>query len=361
MASESPLTGKRTTPPDGRPGGTEREATGRYSTYVVGKTGHFGRAMTVASIAVASAITSSARAESASAPPERQQMPQPHVESVSVALVLVAVVVRSGDDYVGNLEQDDFELLVDGRPVAIDMFERRTDAPTSIVILQDLSGSMANSGKLEVSRQIVQHMIDTAGADDEFAIVTFASGQARVEVPFTSERRTLLEALATWRGYGTTGLHDAVAWLPEISLAGRRPKKAALLLTDGIDNASELSAVSARTVVREAQLPVYVFGMTAGTSGRPAASSESETYSAILRQLAERTAGRYYSLEREADWREAVLEVADDLRHQYVLGFTLGTGVSAYREIDVLVSGRSARDVIARRGYSGPPPAGPGR
>src|SRR5262245_55229853 len=63
-------------------------------------------------------------------------------EQVSVGYVLVPVVVRDGARYVQNLDREDFSLLVDGKRVRFDSFERRADAPTSLVLLQDLSGSM---------------------------------------------------------------------------------------------------------------------------------------------------------------------------------------------------------------------------
>src|SRR5262245_41184625 len=77
--------------------------------------------------------------------PGEAQEPQPpeFSDQMSVGFVLVPVVVRAGAGFAKNLEQKDFRLLVDGKPVPIESFERRSDAPASLVILQDLSGSMA--------------------------------------------------------------------------------------------------------------------------------------------------------------------------------------------------------------------------
>ena len=61
------------------------------------------------------------------------------------------------------------------------------------------------------------------------------------------------EAVATWEAYGTTALHDAIARLPEIAGAARFPRRAALLITDGVDNASSISAAEARELVRRAE------------------------------------------------------------------------------------------------------------
>src|SRR4029077_7083861 len=97
---------------------------------------------------VASLAASAAMAQS----PQPPQAPQPATpefqDEVSVGLVLVPVVIRAGAGYARSLEKQDFRLSVEGRPVAIESFERRSDAPASLILLQDLSGSMANGGKL---------------------------------------------------------------------------------------------------------------------------------------------------------------------------------------------------------------------
>src|SRR5262245_22935138 len=184
---------------------------------------------------------------------------------VSVGLVLVPVVVREGEGYAKNLGRADFKLFVEGKPVAIESFERRSDAPASIVLLQDLSGSMASGGKLEESREALRFFLDRALPGDELAIATFAGDEFQVEVPFTSNLGTLREASDRWEAYGTTALHDAVARIPQISLEGRNPKRFAILITDGVDNASRLTPEQARAVVQEAQLPTYVLGMGSGS------------------------------------------------------------------------------------------------
>src|SRR5690349_11062057 len=75
---------------------------------------------------------------------EPEPQPPAFEDHVSVGYVLVPVVVRAGAGYAKNLDQDDFRVLVDDRPIKVDSFERRAEAPASVVFLQDLSGSMAN-------------------------------------------------------------------------------------------------------------------------------------------------------------------------------------------------------------------------
>lgn len=279
-------------------------------------------------------------------------------DQVSVGFVLVPVIVRAGAGYSRNLDEKDFRLLVDGRRVDIESFERRSDAPASIVLLQDLSGSMANGDKLAASREVVRFFADRALPGDEYAIATFAGGDVGVEVPFTPDVSVLREASQAWTAYGTTALHDAVAWLPEVSLAGRNPKRFALLITDGVDNASQIPPERAREIVRDAQLPTYVLGLGAGNPFELSQEGEKVyRYADVLSLLAATTGGRYFAISQPEDLQEALNAIAEDVRHQYVLGFATGEGPSRWRPLRVEVKGSANRTVVFRRGYKGSPPA----
>jgi VWFA-related protein len=281
-------------------------------------------------------------------------------DEVSVGLVLVPVVVRSGEGYAKDLDREDFRLLVEGRPVAIESFERRSDAPASVVLLQDLSGSMATGGKLEQSRGVVRFFLDKALPGDELSIATFAGDQLQVDVPFTTDLGALREASDRWEAYGTTALHDAVAHVPQISLEGRNPKRFAVLVTDGVDNASRLTPEQARLVVQQAQLPTYVLGMGSGSPYE--LSNEGKRvyrYADVLNMLALGTGGRYYSISGPEDLQAALTAILDDVRHQYVLGFDTGDGAVKFRTLKVEVKDqeKNLRTIVFRRGYKGTPPA----
>ncbi len=277
-------------------------------------------------------------------------------EEVSVGYVLVPLVVRSGAGYADRLDEDDFRLLVDGQPVKVDSFERRADAPASIVFLQDLSGSMEGTS-LQASQQAVQFFLDKSLKGDEFAIATFASDAGQVEVPYTSEMSVLRESVANWKAWGTTAIHDAVAWVPNISAEGRNPKRFAVLITDGIDNASKFTPEQAREIVRQAQLPVYVIGLGTGNPYELSDTGEKiYRYADVLNLLASVSGGRYYAISNLLDLQEALAAIHNDLRHQYVLGFATGEGKSRQRDVKVEVKS-GGRTVLFRRGYKGPPPA----
>jgi Ca-activated chloride channel family protein len=296
----------------------------------------------------------------AAAPPTPASPDLSFKDQIAVNYVLVPVVVRTRTGYASDLARKDFRLLVDGRPVPIESFDQRTEAPTSLVFLQDLSGSM--NDKIEESQQLVSYFLDRALPGDEFALATFANGRGEVEVPFTADASALRDAIGRWKGWGMTALHDAVAWIPEITAEGRNSRRFAVVVTDGVDNASQISPADAREIVRAAQVPVYVLGLRAGNPYELTAEGKKlYRYADVLNMLALTTGGRYYPIQKPADSARALAAISNDLRHQYVLGFSTSEGASSYRKLAVEVKGSDRFTVVFRRGYKGPPPAGTAR
>lgn len=276
-------------------------------------------------------------------------------EQVAVSWVLVPVVVRSPHGLETELGKSQFRLLVAGRPVAFQHFDRERKAPWSLVLLQDLSGSMAPGGRLELSRVFARCLVQALGPGDEMALAAFAGEATEVEVPFPGDPSALEETIANWEPWGTTALHDAVSWIPEISLEGRQLRRAAVLVTDGADNASSLAPAEARRLVERAQIPVYAIGLGTGSPYR--LNSEGKKlyrYADVLNLLAHSTGGRYFAVTSREQVLEACQQITDELRFQYVLGFATAPGTEEeYRELKVELPGKGAWFVRHRRGYIG--------
>lgn len=282
-------------------------------------------------------------------------------EEVDVAWVLVPVVVRSAKGYVEGMSRKDFRLFVDGRPVPIASFDAETSAPVSLVWLQDLSGSMGTAGRLTSSRRALGYFLDRAQPGDGFALATFAGGQLQVDVPFTSDRDLVAEAGGLWEAYGTTSLYDAIAWVPELSATGSGGRRAVVLVTDGVDNASALAPKEARMLVQKAELPVYVVGFTPiELSAGTAAQDPVYRYAHLLNVLARATGGRYHSVPPAGDVLEAAAVIEEDLRHQYLLGFPARAGEGGerrFRRIRVELKGNRPFEIRYRQGYRGGVPS----
>lgn len=301
-------------------------------------------------ILVAAAL--GAAATGAQTPPS--ESPYVFGEVYSVEVVLVPVAIR-GAKPGQRFPREAFGLRVDGRPTRIESFEDDLKAPLSLIFLQDLSGSMAEPGKMESSREALDCFVDTLRSGDEMALASFAGGRTEVDVPLAREGTAIREAMALWEPWGTTGLFDAVSLLPEMSLGSGGIKRAAVLVTDGVDNASEISPAQAKELVERAELPVYVLALP----GRERVD-EAPTfrYADLLQDLAAATGGQYYALQTPAEARRTCAAILVELRHRYVLGFSVtGTGPPTYHTIAVEVRDRPRRSsLVHRRGYRGTPP-----
>jgi len=289
--------------------------------------------------------------------PALGQQDQPQFsEQVSVGYVLVPVVVQGARGPVANLKRKDFQLRVDGEEIPIESFESG-DAPFSLFLLQDLSGSMELLGKLRSSRRILDCFLDQAGPGDRFALHTFAGGRVETAVVLTSDTARLREAAKSWKGYGTTALHDAIAWLPELMVESPSTRRAVLLVSDGLDNASTLDATEARQRVRASEVPVYVIGLETGSPFEITAEGRKRyRYADVMNLLAHLTGGRYYSAFDEEGEDRACTSVLEQLRHQYILGFSAaGAGDPAPHQIEVEANRRNV-EISHRRSYEGRSP-----
>lgn len=295
-----------------------------------------------------------------------QDVPGPEPRSgfqdrVSVAYVLVPVVARSPLGYARDLVAEDFQLEVDGTPVPFESFEIGDTAPVSVMFLQDLSGSMANADKLALSRLAIESLLNDARTGDQYALASFADGSLSIEIPYSSDPDRIDKAMPLWQPYGVTGLHDAVSHLPDLTRHRQSAKRAAILITDGADNASELTPTEARSKVRQAELPVYVLGLSTGSPEELDREGQKlHRYADVLNLLAHLTGGQYFWVSNRDEAVRAARIIASDLRHQYVLGFSTGdSGSYRFRQIEVK-SRKKKISLTFRRGYEGTPPRLPG-
>jgi Ca-activated chloride channel homolog len=280
--------------------------------------------------------------------------------SVSVGYVMVPFVLTDlKGKPVSDLREKDVTLLVDGQPVATDLFARSEDAPVSFTVLLDGSGSMGLVGKMAGARAALAALLEQKIPGDDFSLYVFSGGSVREAVPFTSDGAKLLAAVDAVKPHGRTAFYDALARMPDRSLLGKNGSRAIILLTDGIDNASELSRDDLAVFLAGVDVPVYPIGLRSpGTplASQPGVAPEALVNMEILGHVA-RLSGGLLSIVDEPDQLPAAIgRIERDLRTQYLLGFTpTGAGPVRYRRISLRLSG-PARPVRVRAGYRGTPP-----
>ncbi len=308
-------------------------------------------------------------------PPPTQPQPTDKLEfddQTSVHWVAVPLVVR-GLETSEPLRRDQVQLMVDGHEVTSGDLHWDASEPSTLLLFQDLSGSMANGGKLEASRRTAHCLLERSRSGDRMAMVTFAAGRTFIELPITDALHEVPELVDGWRPYGSTALHDAVSWIPEVRL-GSYHGLGAVLVTDGVDNASQLAPEAVRDLVQQADVPVYVVALRGSRLAQPrpkgwrppisgpaaqddAAPDSFAPYGEILRRLAAATGGRYFDTYFEDDIDAACQAIIDDLRNRYLLSFPLSsTGEARFHPLRVSLPGKRA-SLRHRSGYVGLTPA----
>ena len=312
---------------------------------------------TVSLLLLALGIGASAVAQAPRPTPVPDELPT-YTESVGTEYVLLPVVTFDQKGrFAEALEQKDFKVWVEGKNVALDTFERDDAAPVSFAFLVDTSGSMKIASKLDMAKAAIRQIIANRRPGDDFALFAFADGELRPIAPFSANPAPLLRGLAELEPEGETALFDAVAATPSRMVEGKNSKRAILLFTDGVDNASHLSNLEMAEILQQVSTPVYAIGMKNASFDRLTDEERSKLSVDNLRMLAASSGGKMYLPGGEEDLGPVAEKISAEVRKQYLLGFTpSGRGDVNYRFLVVTVIKPGTWDVRARRGYRGTAP-----
>lgn len=266
---------------------------------------------------------------------------------VDVDAVIVPVTVRDGKGrVVKGVAKDKFHLFVDGYAVPIRDLHLENDLPISLGFIFDTSGSMAGR-KLAGSRDLVMAFLRERRPDDQLALWTFGNDQVLERFPFGMGWYLLPRMLETIKPWSTTALYDMVRRVPEVMEKADHHRRAAILLTDGVDNASQISAAEATEIAQSLETPIYVLGV----EPPPEPGGQGPSYEDILTLIADGSGGLYRRIPRAEEMPEVARTLLEELSSRYILTFTTsGVGHRKWRPLEVRVDGHQA---VTRTGYVG--------
>jgi Ca-activated chloride channel family protein len=283
-----------------------------------------------------------------------------YTESVGAEYIMLPVLVTDKKGhFIEGLRREDFVIRVEHTKVDIDTFERDESAPVSFAFLLDTSGSMGVADKLEHAKDAIRSIIRNRVPGDDFALFAFSEGEVRLVSDFSHDPATLLRSLWDLEASGQTALFDAVAATPERMMKGRNNKRAILLFTDGIDNASRLTSVQMAEILQRVSVPVYPIGMKNATFDALKQEERGQLSVENLQLLAGSSGGKMHLVAGDEDLRPLAVQLSSEVRQQYLLGFAAsGKGDVRYRIVFVSVTKPGSWVVRTRRGYRGTAPGG---
>jgi Ca-activated chloride channel homolog len=274
---------------------------------------------------------------------------------VDASLVMIPVQVTTAEGTpVTALTKQNFQLFEDNQEQKITWFAR-DDAPVSIGVLFDASGSMHN--KIRACAQAAASFLKTANDKDEFFLVEF-SDRPKLTVPFTSDPDEISERIGHIRPFGRTALLDAIHLALDQMKNARNLRKAIVIISDGGDNRSRHTPGQIKTAMLESDVQVYAMGIFDPGELRKLPREEANGPE-LLDELAESTGGRSYPVRNLNELAAISASIGNQLRDEYLLGYapTNDSRDGKYHQVKVKLAApvemQSLR-TFYRRGYYAP-------
>jgi VWFA-related protein len=285
---------------------------------------------------------------------------------------------------VPDLHRDDFQVDDNGKAQQLTVFANEVQ-PITVVMMLDRSVSMRRN--FELVEKAAEAFVEELGPGDRARIGSFSN---RIQVDphtFTSDRGELLAILRSeLQEEGPTPLWNAVN-VGITALLHEEGRRVILVFTDGVDsplnpgpNSSSLKDVMKRA--EEENVMVYAIGL-AGVNGGAAFSGRgggrpgggyggrggfggfggggrgaprgvsggaADKPDPGLGRIALETGGGYFELTNTDDLASTFRRVAEELHHQYLLGFAPTVLDGKTHRIDVRATGADLT-VRARKSY----------
>lgn len=201
-----------------------------------------------------------------------------------------------------------FLIIVSARPQKTDKFQDITTEGIDIILTLDISGSMLardfKPDRLEASKNVATEFI-SGRPYDRLGLVVF-SGESFTQCPLTTDHAVLINLM---RELQSGMIEDGTAIGNGLATAVNRIKdseaksKVIILLTDGVNNRGEIAPATAADIAKTYGIRVYTIGVgSMGTAPYPVQTPYGVQYQnmpveideAILREISEKTGGRYF-------------------------------------------------------------------
>ena len=278
--------------------------------------------------------------------PIAARQPPPQFGAATRTVAVYATVTNAQGRLVPDLTRDAFTVDDNGKRQSLTLFSNDVQ-PITVIILLDRSGSMKPNFDLEerAAEAFVHEMLP----GDRARVGSFAKYIQIDPADFTSDTATLIKILNTeLQQDGPTPLWNAVDRGVD-KLLLEQGRRVILVFTDGVDRPMDFSGrhVSLKDATKRAEendVMVYAIGLAGqngmvdrgggagrspfgglggrglgGPSGAPQGMAQPDEG---LPKIAAATGGGYFELTRPAELASAFTRVANELHHQYALGFT---------------------------------------
>jgi Ca-activated chloride channel homolog len=247
---------------------------------------------------------------------------QPAFRSAIDVVSMNVTVTDSGNKYITDLTEKDFEIFEDGVKQDLTLFNR-TNLPVALSLLIDTSSSMED--RMTIAQDAAIGFIRKLRPTDLGEVIGFDS-RAEVLQKFTNNAAELEQAIRKTVAGGSTSMNNALY----ISLKGLKKipvrqedeirRQAIVLLSDGEDTSSLVTFEDVLDLARRSETAIYAIGLMEDSAGGQSKGFREATYA--LRQLANDTGGRAFFPADVKSLANVYGQIYDELSSQYTIGYT---------------------------------------
>jgi Ca-activated chloride channel homolog len=259
----------------------------------------------------------------------------------------VTVVDKKGN-LVTDLSPDDFVVMEDGKPQAIQYFARGdgdTAPPTHLGLLLDTSGSMQQD--IQLARGASIKFLNLLPQAEDITLVDF-DNEVRVTRYPQRDFARMVERIRARKPDGFTALYDAVG----VYLDGadeQTGRSVLVMYTDGADSRSTMTFGNVLDLLKASQTTVYAVGLLENTG------SYKNELRLRLQQMVDATGGQAFFPYALKDLDSSYEKVLAEIKAQYHLGYvpTNNTADGNWRKVEIKLK-RSDLKTRTRKGYFAP-------
>jgi len=259
-------------------------------------------------------------------------------------LVTTAVTVRDVEGrLVTNLEPKDFVIEEDGVVQPITQFTKQR-VPVSLALTLDMSDSMRGQRMADARGALANFIDNLLAVEDEASLLGF-NHETKMFAQWTTDRSGMRDKLEAIRPSGGTAMFDAIDAALPLFEQRQHPRAAILLVSDGADTASDTTPAELKQKLVRSDVFLYAIGIDAIDAKN---STRINPYT--LNELTSQGGGYTEIIRSAAELGPATERIADELNHQYMIGYTpLTRGNGKYHTVRVRVTNDTYK-VRARRG-----------
>ena len=274
----------------------------------------------------------------------------------SALVVLSATAVDKNGRPVRDLKREEWRVFEEGRLQKVEHYALARESKARILLLVDASGSMNTKMKEASTKMAALQILSALDKEDETALAGFDHKYWGL-VPFTTDRDRILRAMGGIQPFGSTALHDALDHAARDLATWGDGRRAVVVVTDGVDTASQLRPDDALARSQALDVPIYAVSVVSPVDDpesnlftgreRPAAATAGTE---VLEKYARLSGGASFTVSDLGGLQRAAATILGELKHQYRLGYDPPRGPSRFRRVEIQ-STRKGVLVKTRSGY----------